>query len=113
MIFLSRGVLVDDCIVDRKVPNMATRTPREKFQAGKRMAFLFLIYHEMLKRNEGEAGKGLEKIVYRVVAESFQTRGMYFLSHPFEWCGPTWKQLEIIIHKNHTPQDEHDGNGEI
>ena len=67
----------------------------------------------MLKRNEEETGKGLEKVVYRVVAESFQTRGMYFLSHPFEWCGPTWKQPEIIIHKNHTPQDEHDGNGEI
>ena len=57
---------------------MATRTPKEKFQAGKRMASLFSIYHEMLKRNEEEAGKGLEKIVYRVVAESFQTRGMYF-----------------------------------
>ena len=78
MIFSSRGVLVDDCVVDRKVSNMATRTPREKFQAGKRMASLFSIYHEMLKRNEEEAGKGLEKIVYRVVAESFQTRGMYF-----------------------------------
>ena len=85
MIFLSRGVLVDDCVLDRKVLNMATRTPREKFQAGKRMAYLFSIYHEMLKRNEGEAGKGLEKIVYRVMTKSFQTRGMYFLSHPFEW----------------------------
>ena len=40
MIFLSRGVVVDDCVVDRKVPNMATRTPREKFQAGKRMGLL-------------------------------------------------------------------------
>ena len=113
MIFLSRGVFVDDCVVDRKVPNMATRTPREKFQAGKRMAYFLSIYHEMSKRNEGEAGKGLEKIVYRVVDESFQTWEMYFLSHPFEWCGPTWKQPEIIIHKNHTPQDAHDGNGEI
>ena len=78
MIFLSRGVLVDDCVVDCKVPNMATRTPREKFQAGKRMAYLFSIYHEMLKRNEEEAGKGLEKIVYRVVAESFKLQECLF-----------------------------------
>ena len=57
---------------------MATRTPREKFQAGKRMAYLFSIYHEMLKRNEEEAGKGLEKIVYRVVAESFKLEECIF-----------------------------------
>ena len=51
---------------------MATKTPGKNFQAGKGMAHLFPIYHETLKRKGWEAGKGLEKVANRVVAESFE-----------------------------------------
>ena len=51
---------------------MATETPGKNFQAGKRMPHLFPIHHETLKRKEWEAGKGLEKVANRVVAESFK-----------------------------------------
>ena len=37
----------------------------------------------------------------------------YFRPRPLELCGPEWKQPAIKFHKNHTPEDEHDGNGEI
>ena len=36
----------------------ATKTPTKSFQAGKRMAHLFPIHHETLKRKDREAGKG-------------------------------------------------------
>ena len=49
---------------------MATKTPGKKLQAGKRMPRLFPSHHETLKRSELEGGKALEKVSYRVVAES-------------------------------------------
>ena len=36
------------------------------------MAHFFPIHHETLKKKEREAGKGLEKVANRVVAESFE-----------------------------------------
>ena len=51
---------------------MATKTPGEKFQAGKRMAHLFPNHHETLKRSEREDGKAQEKVADRVVAESLE-----------------------------------------
>ena len=42
---------------------MATKTPGEKIQAGKRMAHLFPNHHETLKRSEREDGKSLEKFI--------------------------------------------------
>ena len=51
---------------------MAMKTPGKNFQASKRMACLFPVHHEMLKRKEREMGKGLEKVANRVVAESFE-----------------------------------------
>ena len=51
---------------------MATKTPGKKFQAGKRMAHLFSVHHETLKRRERECGKALEKVADRVVAESLK-----------------------------------------
>ena len=49
---------------------MATKTPEEKFPAGKRMAHLFPNHHETLKRSEREDGKALGKVADRGVAES-------------------------------------------
>ena len=46
--------------------NMATETPRKKFQACKRMAHLFPNHHETSKRSEWEDGKALEKVADRV-----------------------------------------------
>ena len=45
---------------------MATKTPRKKFQAGKRRAHLFLNHHETSKRSEREDGKALEKVADQV-----------------------------------------------
>ena len=45
---------------------MATKTPRKKFQAGKRKAHLFPNHHEPSKRSEREDGKALEKAADRV-----------------------------------------------
>ena len=45
---------------------MATKTPRKKFQTGKRMAHLFPNHHETSKRSEREDGKALEKVADRV-----------------------------------------------
>ena len=44
------------------------------------MAHLFPIYYETLKRNEREAGKGLEKVANRVVAKSFENSRKISLS---------------------------------
>ena len=35
------------------------------------------------------------------------------LPNPLEKCGPAREQSEIMLHKNHTPEDEKDGIGEI
>ena len=51
---------------------MATKTQGKNFQAGKRMACLFPIHQETLKRKGWEAQKGLEKVANQVVAESFE-----------------------------------------
>ena len=51
---------------------MATKTLGKIFHASKRMAHLFPIRHETLKRKGQEAGKGLEKVANQVVAESFE-----------------------------------------
>lgn len=40
---------------------MATKTPRKKFQAAKKIAHLFPKHHETSKRSEREDGKALEK----------------------------------------------------
>ena len=45
---------------------MATKTPRKKFQAGKRIEHLFPKHHETSKRSEREDGKALEKVADRV-----------------------------------------------
>ena len=45
---------------------MATKTPRKKLQAGKRMAHLFPNHHETSKRRGREDGKALEKVADRV-----------------------------------------------
>ena len=53
-------------------------------QAGKGMTHLFPVHHETLKRKEREAGKGLEKVANRVVAESFENSrkvGFYSQRH--------------------------------
>ena len=49
---------------------MATNTPGNILQAGKRMAHLFPIPHRTLKKKERETGKGPEKVVNRVMTNS-------------------------------------------
>ena len=59
---------------------MATKTPRKKFQAGKRIAHLFPKHHETSKRSEREDGKALVKVADRV--DKWQPRSQGLSSLP-------------------------------